>query len=136
SALSPDEIAEVLARAPKIKKFLAELEKTALDLAYQQGVQIPGYKVIRSGGRRGISDGPSAIQALLKAGYDVDSVAKMQPETLGKLETVLGGRTKLDDLIGEYFSVSTGKESLVPEDDKRPSISPLSEAASDFAEND
>jgi len=131
-ALTPEEIAVALERAPQLKAWLNALEKTALDMAYTQGIQIPGYKVVRSGGKRAFHDGTAAIQRLIDEGYKAEQVARFQPETLGNLEKLLGGRKRFDELLGKYVSKSEGKEALVPESDKRQAISPEVEAAADF----
>mgnify|MGYP007028455599 CR=1 FL=1 len=52
---------------------------------------------------------------------------------VGVLENVVGGRREFDELLGRYTVLSQGKESLVPESDRRQAITPASSAAEDFA---
>lgn len=132
--LTPEQMGRVLSRVPEIKSWLAAVEAAALEMAYAQGTPIPGYKVIRSGGRRKIEDGALAIQRLIDAGYRAEAVADFKPKGIGVLEKVVGGRRDLENLIGDFIVKSEGRESLVEESDSRPAISPVSEAAEDFKE--
>ena len=131
--LSPEEMARVLARLPEIKAWASAVEAAALDMAYSQGRQIPGWKVVRSSGRRSIRDSTAAIQCLIDAGYKAEQVADFKVKSLGVLEKVVGGRKEFDELLGRYTVLSQGKESLVPESDRRQPITPASSAAEDFA---
>jgi hypothetical protein len=131
--LSPEEIAEALALVPGIRQWLSDLEAAALDLAYSQGVPIPGWKVVMSGGRRTIVDQTAAIQALIDAGYKAEDVADFNVKGLGKLEKLVGP-ARLKEILGSLLQRSDGRESLVPESDRRPAISPNTEAAKDFQE--
>lgn len=131
--LSPEEMARVLARLPEIKAWASAVEAAALDMAYSQGRQIPGWKVVRSSGRRSIRDSTAAIQCLIDAGYKAEQVADFKVKSLGVLEKVVGGRKEFDELLGRYTVLSQGKESLVPESDRRQAITPASSAVEDFA---
>src|SRR5690606_4741334 len=67
--LTDEELSEVLGRLDFIKAWCAAVEDSALHKAYSEGHPIPGWKVVMSGGRRGITDDAAAIEALIKAGY-------------------------------------------------------------------
>lgn len=130
---SPEEVANLLGKVPSIKQWLNAFEKAALDLAYQQGVPIPGYKVIRSGGRRSVTDPEPAIEILTSKGYDYTDVARVQTQTIGRLEKLVGGSKELEELLGALIQKSEGRESLVPESARGAPISPHGEAAQDFS---
>lgn len=129
--LSPEEIAEQLARSGAVKQWLAALEKQALELAYSAGVDIPGWKVVASGGRRTIPDEEGAILHLIESGHDTEEVAKLKLRTLGELEKLLG-KDGFAEELGPYVVKTEGKPSLVVETDRRKAISPNSGARSDF----
>lgn len=133
--LQPEDYARVLADVPRIKEWLKAFEEAALGLAYSQGIQIPGYKVVRSGGQRGIRDHPKAIEVLVAEGYEPAEVSNVKAKGIGELEKLLGKedfKRLLEDT--ELVTKSDGKESLVPESDKRESITPNVEAAKVFGE--
>ena len=53
NVISLEDRAGYLARVGEIKSWIKHLEESSLELAYEQGQKIPGYKVVRSGSRRG-----------------------------------------------------------------------------------
>lgn len=130
--ISAEELGEVLKRVPGIKKWLSSVEASALDRAYGEGEYIPGWKVVRSGGQRKITDGTGAIQLLIDKGYKAEQVADFKPKGIGVLEKLLG-KKEFPVVLAGYIGKTEGKESLVEEHDKRPAISPASGAAADFA---
>lgn len=130
--LSPEEIAHVLHRLPQIRAWADAVEAHALDQAYSQGKQIPGWKVVRSAGRRSISDHAGAIQTLIDMGFKAEQVAKpFQAKGIGELEKLVG-KKQFTEKLGQFISKSTGKESLVTEDHPSPAISPLTGAKDEF----
>lgn len=132
--LTPEEIGKALHRVGSIKAWCAALEAAALEAAYGQGKAIPGWKVIRSGGQRSIGDHAVAIQTLIDAGYPAEKVANpVKIKGIGELEKLLG-KPKFKELLDPFVSKSSGREALVPEDDKRDAITPTTEAAKDFEE--
>lgn len=142
--LTPEELAAALARAPFISAWLGALEKYALDYAYTQGQTIPGYKVVRSGGQRYITDHSAAIQTLIDKGFKASDVTNIKTKGIGDLEklfaksstSVAEGKREFTEVLGKYLGKTTGKESLVPESDKRDPINPQGEAEKDFALED
>lgn len=131
--LTPDEIAEALRAIPAIKDWAKAVEANALTRAYHDGVELPGWKVVMSGGKRSISDDKTAINLLVEAGYELDEVARTTARPLGELEKVVGGRKNFDAILGVVVSKSEPRESLVPADDERPGVTALTSAAEDFA---
>ena len=138
--LSPAEIADQLERVPFVKQWLAAVEKTALELAYANGVPIPGWKVVASGGRRTIPDEEGAVLHLTEyvtstgEQFETEQFARLKLRTLGELEKLLGGRAGFDEALGAYVVKTEGTPSLVRESDRRKAIDPNTEAAKDFLE--
>ena len=131
--MTPEQLGLVLQRVPEIKAWCNAVEAHALDYAYSQGKAIPGWKVVMSGGRRGITDDTAAIQALIEHGYKAEQVATFKAKGIGELEKLVG-KKELPLVLGDLLAKSRGKESLVQESDPRQAISPTTQAADDFKE--
>lgn len=132
--LTGEELGRVLPRLKGITSWAKDVEAAALELAYAQGEHIPGYKVVRSGGRRTIRDDTAAIQHLIDLGFTADQVADFKIKGFGALEKALGKDT-VTEALGDFISMTPGREALVPESDKRPAITAASTAASDFSQS-
>jgi len=128
--LDEDEVAELLQRVPAIEQWCAALKDYALNRVYSEGVPIPGYKVVMSGGRRSITDPEGALQALLAIGYTADQVSQRKMKGIGELETLLKG--DFDVAVGPFVKKGQGSPSLVPESDKRSAVNPEAQAVEDF----
>lgn len=133
--LTAEEMGRVYPRLPRVTAWAKAVEAAALDLAYAQGQKIPGYKVVRSGGRRQVKDETAAIQHLIDLGFNAEQVADFKLKGFGNLEKALGKET-VDEALADFVTKSAGRESLVPESDKRPAITTTSEAAADFGGSD
>lgn len=133
--LEPEEISEKLAQVKMIRDWLNAFEIAALSMAYSEGVAIPGYKVVLSGGQRAIRDADAAIDALVGAGYDRADVVNTKPKGIGDLEKLLG-KESFKEILEDpgIVTKSDGKPALVPESDRRESINPNAEAAKAFGE--
>lgn len=132
--LSPEDMAAALDKLPVIREWLKAFEEAALSTAYSEGKQIPGYKVVLSGGRRSVTDPKGAEKALRKAGYTDDQFLKRSLVGIGEFEKLLG-KEKFNSILGDFVRKSEGKPALVPESDKRSAASPNAEAAREFGEN-
>lgn len=131
--LSDEEMAEAYSRVSTLKKWAAQVEDAALKRAYEEDGSVPGYKVVRSGGRRGIVDDEKAIARLLDAGFDPEQVSKRKPATLGQLDKLIGPE-RLQEVLGDLLVKSEGRLSLALESDPRPPADALHSARNDFAE--
>lgn len=49
--LTGEEMAEAVKRAAELKRWITDIEDTALKRAYEEAGSVPGFKVVRSGGR-------------------------------------------------------------------------------------
>lgn len=132
TTLSPEEMSRTYSRLDKVKQWAKDLEAAALDMAYSQGRKIPGYKVVRSGGRRVVTDPTAAIQRFIDHGYKPEQVAEFKLKSFSALDKALG-KGVVDELAGDMITKSPGRESLVRESDPRPEISPTQSAWDDFS---
>src|SRR5699024_8512531 len=121
-----------LPRLKSITSWAKDVEATALDLAYSHGVEIPGYKVVRSGGQRKFTDETAAIQTLIDKGYNAEDVADFKIKGFGVIDKLLG-KSETPKVLGEFIGRTEGRESLVPLSDKREAITNISDAQSDFS---
>lgn len=135
--LSPEELSAALARIPGVRSWCDAVEKRALERVYNEGKPIPGWKVVRSNGRRSVpeQDIPHAIQILIDEGYTADQVARFSLKPLGALERLVG-KKELSQVLAPVLVKSQGNPSLVPESDNRPAINPNEQAAKDFDDDD
>lgn len=129
--LTPEEVSATLAKLPSIRLWLKAFEETALTMAYSENVDIPGWKVVMSGGRRGITDTKGAEEALKAAGYDEDQFSQKKLAGIGELEKLLG-KKGFDTILDGYVNKSEGKPSLVDLEDNRVAASPNVEAVKAF----
>lgn len=128
-----EEMAEAYERTSGLKKWIADVEDAALKMAYEESGSVPGFKVVMSGGRRGITDDEKAIERLLAADFPPEKVIRRKTATLGDLETLAGSAEELQRVLGDLLRKSEGRTSLVPESDPRPPADAVHSAKSDFA---
>jgi hypothetical protein len=128
--LSEQDLADALDRIPAIEAWCAAVRNLALDMVYSKGQPIPGYKAVRSSGKRYVKDPEKALEALTQIGYALDEVSKRKINGIGELEKLLKGDFAL--AVGPFVAKSEGAISLVTEDDRRPSVNPNNEAQKEF----
>lgn len=136
--LTADELAELLGRISDIKKWCEDVANTALRKAYSEGVALPGWKVVLSGGIRKITDPVAAVEVFAAEGFNTDEVMTVKIKGIGDLEKMVKatGHSRLEDVLGELVQKTEGKPALAREDDKRPAIEPNSEAQREFVRED
>ena len=127
--LSPEEIAEILAQADEIKKWIADIEYYALSQALK-GEEIPGFKVVEGRSNRTITDKETAALILEANGYE-DIYKPMELVAMGQLEKLVG-KTHFAELLGDLIVKPEGKPVLVPASDKRPAMNSLEQAIKEF----
>lgn len=132
--LDAEEMAEAYSRVPGLKKWAAQVEDAALKRAYEEDGSVPGYKVIRSGGRRSITNESDAIDRLRTLGYDLDDISARKIATLGKLDKLAGGAEELQQILGDLLVKGEGRLSLAPDSDPRPPADAIHSAKNDFAD--
>lgn len=135
--MSPEDVSQTIPRIKMIKDWLAAFEVSALNMAYSEGRDIPGFKVVLSGGQRSVVDPSGAEQVLLASGYERAQIGKIgdfKMNGIGDLEKLLKKEFKalLED--PGFVRKGEGRPSLVPESDKRPAVNRNGEAAKVFGE--
>lgn len=131
--LSVDELAAILEKLPLIKDWVSAVEAHALDKVYSQGEHIPGWKVVLSGGRRGITNEVKVAESAHAIGYkdeDIRNPGKLKG--LGDLEKIMG-KEDFGMAVAPFVAKSEGKPSLVPDADHRPSTDPNTAAGHELA---
>ncbi|MCV3150482.1 DUF2800 domain-containing protein [Enterococcus faecalis] len=130
--LTNEEIAEILERAPEIKKWLEHVETYALQKARDEGEEFPGWKVVAGRSNRKVSDVEGLLMVLEAEGFEDEDILKPQElKAIGQLEKVVG-KKKFAELASEFIIKPEGKPVLVAESDKRPALNSVESALSDF----
>lgn len=131
--LSVEQISNILEIAPMFIDWFKDVQAFALG-QLTQGVKIPGYKLVEGRSNRVITDETKVREILLEVGLTDDQIMKPR-EMLGisKLESLVGKKL-FAELCKDYIIKPMGKLTLAPENDKRPAVSTLALAQSDFAE--
>ncbi|MGG5338082.1 phage protein [Enterococcus pernyi] len=130
--LTNEEIAEILDRAPEIKKWLEHVESYALQKARDEGENFPGWKVVAGRSNRKVSDVEGLLMILEAEGFEDEDILKPQElKAIGQLEKVVG-KKKFAELAKEFIIKPEGKPVLVAETDKRSALNSIDTAISDF----
>ena len=130
--LTNEEIAEILERAPEIKKWLEHVETYALQKARDEGEEFPGWKVVAERSNRKISDNEGLLMVLEAEGFEDEDILKPQElKAIEQLEKVVG-KKKFAELAADFIIKPEGKPVLVPESDKRPALNSVENAFNDF----
>lgn len=134
--LTPEEVAQVLARLPDLLDWADGVKTYALEQALNKGAHYPGFKVVEGISRRKYADEDAIAAALRKAGYKVADIYK--PKALLGLTDMEKrvGKKRFGELAGAYLVKPAGAPTLVPESDKRPELNTADQAAADFADAD
>ncbi len=130
--LSPEQISRILDIAPLFIDWFKDVQAHALG-QLTAGVKIPGYKLVEGRSNRIITNEEKVKEILLKIGLTEDEIMKPR-EMLGisALEALVGKKL-FAELCKDYLIKPKGKLTLASEDDKRPEVSTLALAQSDFA---
>ncbi len=123
--MTEEQLARVLRIAPAFIDWFKEVQSYAHGMMIGQGVEIPGFKVVRGRSNR-IMTSPEAIAEKLRtSGFHHDEylepVPKRKLKSITKLEKYVGKKL-FNTLCGDYIFKPDGKLTVVPEDDKRPAI--------------
>lgn len=130
--LTNEEIAEILDRAPEIKKWLDHVEQYALNKALTEGEEFPGWKVVAGRSNRKISDEESLLFLLEAEGFEDDEILKPRAlQAIGQLEKVVG-KKRFAELASDFIVKPEGKPVLVTEKDKRPALNSMENVLNDF----
>ena len=131
--LSVEEIGEVLTRADELVRWANDVKAYAQEQAEKHGVKFPGWKLVEGRSNRVYSDEDAVREVLLKAGYTEEQITETKLKGVTAMSKLLKAKA-FRELLEETGLVikPPGKPTLVPESDKRPEISSVASAKSDF----
>ena len=129
--LTDVEIADVLAKIPDLKSWVADVEAYALSKAVNQGVVFEGFKLVAGRSVRKYTSETDVAKAAEAAGYK--DIYERKLITLTAMERLMG-KPAFNEILGDLVTKPAGKPTLVPASDKRPSLDLVS-AATDFQPN-
>ena len=130
--LSPEDRSKALQSIPLLKAWIKATEEGALS-DIERGIEIPGWKVVEGRSFRKFSD-PETVMNLCKRSRSVkeDDYLKKELLTVAQLEKALKSSPKLWKRINEHVIKPTGKNTLVPESDKRPPVETVADGFKDI----
>jgi hypothetical protein len=88
--LTDDELADLLERLPQIEAWAKSVRQIAFRKVYDMKHKVGDWKVVKTEGKRSITDVDVATERLLAAGYAEEDVTRRQAQTLGHLEKLVG----------------------------------------------
>jgi len=120
--MSPEMLSRILEIAPKFQDWFKEVVAYATSAMINQGLQIPGYKVVRGRSRRMLTDKSAVAEILRTNGYSDEAYLKPS-ELLGitQLEKNIGIKV-LNQLIGDYVIKPDGQPTIAVESDSRKAL--------------
>ena len=116
----------MLDRADELAAWVTDVKDYALSQALH-GVSYPGYKVVEGRSARKYVSEEAVAHAVNAAGYDPYSHKVLGLTEMQKLL----GKQQFNELLGSLITRPQGKPTLVPESDKRPAMSTITD---DFKE--
>lgn len=130
--LTPEQIGSILKVAPLLTKFLEDVTNYAIKQMMEQGMVVPGHKVVEGKSSRKVENPELLAAEMIKDGYQEAAVYKSpQVESLTNLEKLVG-KKQFEKLYGKFIVKPPGKPVVVPEEDKRPAINYITGAVEDF----
>ena len=125
--LEDDEIEIILSKADEFISWLGDVKEYALNQALQ-GKQWKDYKLVEGRSNRKYKNESAAAKIVEDAGFD-----PYEHKVLGiTAMTKMLGKTKFNELLGDFIEKPQGKPTLVPMSDKRPTMK--NTAKEDFKE--
>lgn len=125
-----DKLFEYISRGEDIAKWVNDLKAYALNLCLS-GEDVKGLKAVAGRTSRSWTNQDEALKKLIDGGIDEAIIFDKVPLTLAKLEKALG-KEQFNNLVGDMVVTSTGKPTLVFENDKRQAITDTVKATSIF----
>ena len=125
--LTIDEVADLLGKVDQYVSWVSDLKEYALTTALKNPQAFPGYRLVEGPSKRIISNQKAAAEILFKEGYTAEQIYTLLG--IGKLEA-LCGKKRFKQLLEPVTTKPSGKPTLVPENDPRPTWSSVQ---SDFS---
>jgi hypothetical protein len=117
--LTPERLGAIWPGVQGIRQWCGDVGKAAFAQAHSSE-GLPGHKIVRTPGHRQIVDVDGLVKAFTAAGFERDDVVRFQPETLGHLEKLAGGKKRFEELAGHVVGRKADSTKLVRDDDARP----------------
>jgi len=111
--LSENDIAQILPQLDEMKKWIANVEKKALETALE-GKTIPGYVLGEGRVSRKITDELALVEKLYSLGFTEEKIYETKLLGIPALEKLLG-KKNFQENVGEFIIVEPGKPILVKE---------------------
>lgn len=118
--LTDEEIAGVLEKADRVKKWAADIQEHALKQA-EHGHKYPGWKLVRGRSNRKYKDQDAVAQALTVAGIPESVIYERSLLGITAMEKAIT-KKKFSELLFGLVDKPIGKPVLAPETDERPEI--------------
>lgn len=129
--LTRDEMAEVLTMADKLSQWATEVYAYATQMAMEEGIEWPGFKLVEGRSYRKYTSEADVIDVLHAAG--ISDIYKQTLLGISDMEKRLG-KTRFVELLSAWVDKPEGKPTLVPLSDKRPPMTHYQTATADFKE--
>ena len=114
--LSMQEIGELLPHLKLVEEWAKKLQFFAYDAAVNQGIQVPGHKLVAGRAYRQWSDTAAAAEVLKEEGLNDDEIWNKKLVGITDLEKKLGKKHRVFELTVK----GDPKPTLVPAEDPRP----------------
>lgn len=129
--LGIEEIADILGQVDELQKWVTDVKSYALEQAEKHGVKFPGWKLVEGRSNRIYSDETAVADKLISSGYSEEQIYIKSLLGITAMEKLLR-KKKFNELLDGLVIKPTGKPTLVPESDRRPELSTIDSAVSDF----
>lgn len=116
--LTNEQTGEMLTKVDGVEDWIKDLKSHALE-EILKGKEVPGWKAVEGKSNRKIVDVDKAFEILEASGFEQAVLYERKPITLTQLEKVVGGKTKLTKIIGDYIEKPKGAPTLAKSTDKR-----------------
>jgi hypothetical protein len=130
--LDTQKLVNILQIAPAFIDWFKDIQAYAYKLAIN-GTKIPGYKLVEGRSVRKIIDDLGVIEKAKELKVPLESVAQLKLKGITELEKVFGKKVFTEE-FGDYIVKPQGAVTLVPESDRRPEVSGIFTASSDFSD--
>ena len=122
SNMSPEVLGRILEIAPKFIDWFKDVQNYAIKAALNDGLKIPGYKIVEGRSTRIITNQVAVAEKLKSAGFkEEDYLKPIELLGISYLEKNIGKKL-FNSLCEQYIIKPTGKPTLVPESDRRVAI--------------
>lgn len=134
SQMDAEEIGRILPHLEQWKAWANQVEKHALEMARDKNIKIPGHKLVRGRSSRKWDEGKDVAAILRSKGVsETDMMEEPSLRSVAQMEKKLGKKrfTELAE-ANSLVTIPPGTPALVSEDDDRPAINKVAEAAALF----